>query len=79
MLVLNSEPIKVWSSCALDLQALASGYIESNKSPSEGDLVLVRIASGSGVYNTMEDPNGRDVQLYEEDVCIGVLGPASRA
>lgn len=77
MIALSSFPIvKAWSSCVRSeaTRCLHEPLIEHVQDPTAGLLVVVRSLSDNGVYNQLEDPTGRYVELYEGDLFVGVLG-----
>ncbi|ENH95633.1 hypothetical protein J416_15087 [Gracilibacillus halophilus YIM-C55.5] len=39
-----------------------------------GDIILLRSITSNGVYDTVEDINGRHVKIYKGDCFVGVLG-----
>ena len=73
----SDSQIKVISSCirrpeSFDLTSAA--LVESNSTPKDGDVVLVRCLDDKGAYDTVEDWRGVGVKLGRGDVFVGVLG-----
>ncbi len=48
--------------------------VSSSKSPSAGDVVVVRALTDSATYNMLELPTGRMAKINPGDMLIGVLG-----
>ncbi|MBO2537753.1 hypothetical protein [Rummeliibacillus suwonensis] len=45
-----------------------------NENPRTGDIIIVKVLSDNQGYSTAENSYGRLVQLYKDDIFIGVLG-----
>lgn len=71
---------KVWCSSIrngafrLSLEPALDHLIDCDENPREGDIVVARVSSDHGAYRIVEDPFGREVNLYEGDCFVGVLG-----
>lgn len=76
---MSPSDIKTCSSCIRSsslLQQIMDAWrpVSLNETPRDGDIVLVRALSGDGAFSKVENPYGREIQLYKDDVFLGVLG-----